>query len=231
MQAPRIGCFRAVRNTAVPAPFRREGTTPAGDSLRTRLSCGYFPSCHSFGPRPRVANEHESPGPTKFTDSRSRRYARPASPTTSSTSTSSWRSPRASPRRAVGASRGDAGDRLTTVPRTRGVAVVQYLSGRPEVTFVRGDDAIPDADGGNGRVGDEQARLSLRAARVFAMRLSIWCQDAQILQRRFESGFEVAEGCGPSQLGDRLTLGNRGQQRARLTARVVGDPAQGGVQA
>ena len=92
-------------------------------------------------------------------------------------------------------------------------------------------DAIPDVDGEDGRADDERAQHSLRAARVFAMQLSIGRQDAEILQRRLESGFEVAEGWRLSQLGDRLTLGNAGQQRARLTSRVVGGPAQGGIKA
>ena len=89
----------------------------------------------------------------------------------------------------------------------------------------------PDVDGEHGRAGDERAQYSLRAVRVFAMRLSIRRQNAEILQRRLESVFKVAEGWRLPQLGDRLTLGNAGQQRARLPSRVVGGPAQGGIKA
>ncbi len=80
-------------------------------------------------------------------------------------------------------------------------------------------------------VGAEIVALDLKeVVQVFALRLSIRRQDANILQRRLESEFEVAEGCRSSQLGDRLTLGDGGQQRARSAPRVVADPAQGGTE-
>ena len=80
-------------------------------------------------------------------------------------------------------------------------------------------------------VGAEIVVLDFKeVVQVVASRLSIRREDAKILQRRLESGFEVAEGCRSSQLGDRLTLGDGGQQRARSAPRVVADPAQGGTE-